>query len=328
MYGISFSIVILGIFSFKLYNGKGNGFESTVDWCESNYLLSTYFVEYWNTITGICISLSSLIFYYNYKTFIYESKYAINFIRITVLLFIVGIGTMLFHATLFYPFQLLDELPMILLANEYLIVLMSLKTTQIAISQTSYDYLNKGLIITYKSLPFIILSYFIHPRLQILTFHIALKISELSVFYVLYNLSKKLNSIVYSKIYKNNDYIKRQKQIYKEKIMMASFINLNRLQNNRNYLRDSILLQKSQGLLKIYLTMKTDLKNVIQNSIYLYSFSMFLWCIENMFCKYVESLQLHAIWHVLSSIGIYNLNIIIKKHIEIEIENFSSNDIL
>jgi hypothetical protein len=309
-----------------LYNDKGNGFESTVDWCESNYLLSTYFVEYWNTITGSCISLSSLVFYYNYKIFIYESKYIINFLRITVLLFIVGIGTILFHATLFYPFQLLDELPMILLANEYLVVLMSLKTTQMAISQTSYDYLNKGLIITNKSLPLIILSYFIHPRLQIVTFHIVLKISELSVLYVLYNLSKKLNYIVYSKIYKNNDHIKRQQQLYKQRIMMTSFINLNRIQTNRNYLRDSILLQKSQGLLKKYLTMKIELTNVIQNSIYLYSLSMFLWCIENMFCKYVESLQLHAIWHVLSSIGIYHLNMIMKKHIEIE--NFSLNDIL
>ena len=108
---------------------------------------------------------------------------------------------MLFHATLFYPFQLLDELPMILLANEYVILLMSLKTTQMAIPKTSYDYLNKGLVITNKSLPFIILSYFIHPLLQIVTFHIALKISELSLLYILYNLSKKLNHIIYSKIY-------------------------------------------------------------------------------------------------------------------------------
>jgi hypothetical protein len=326
LYGIGFSIVILGMFSFKLYNDKGDGFESTIDWCESNYSLSTYVVEYWNTISGSCILLSSLVFYYNHKTFIYESKYTINFLRITVLLFIVGIGTMLFHATLFYPFQLLDELSMILLTNEYLILLMSLKTTQMAIPQTSYDYLNKGLFITNKSLPLIILSYFIHPRLQIVTFHIALKISELSVFYVLYNLSKKLNSIIYSKIYINNDYIKRQKQIYRQKIMMTSFINLNRTQTNRNYLRDSILLQQSQKLLKIYLTMKTSLKNVIQNCIYLYSLSMFLWCIENTFCKYVKSLQLHAIWHVLSSIGIYHLNTIMKKHIEID--NFSSDDIL
>lgn len=325
LYGIGFSIVILGIFSFKLYNDQGDGFKSTIDWCESNHLLSTYFAEYWNTLTGICILLSSLAFYYNYKTFIYESKYTINFLRITVLLFIVGIGTMLFHSTLFYPFQLLDELPMILLANEYVILLMSLKTTQMAISKTSYDYLNKGLVITNKSLPLIILSYFIHPRLQIVIFHIALKISELSLLYILYNLSKKLNHIIYSKIYINNDYIKRQKQMYKQRIMMTSFIDLNRTQTNRNYLRDSILLQNSQKLLKIYLTMKTDLKNIIQNSIYLYSSSLFLWGIENMFCKYVQSLQLHAIWHVLSSIGIYHLNMIMKKHIEIE--NFSLDKI-
>ena len=71
--------------------------------------------------------------------------------------------------------------------------------------------------------------------------------------------------------------------------------------------------------------MKTDLKNIIQNSIYLYSSSLFLWGIENMFCKYVQSLQLHAIWHVLSSIGIYYLNMIMKKHIEIE--NFSLDKI-
>ena len=103
---------------------------STVDWCEQNYILSEYVAEYWNTLTGLCLILSGIWYYKNYSSWINENHlHKYTFIRISALLVFVGIGTMLFHSTLYYPFQLLDELPMILLANEYLSLLLKLQTT-------------------------------------------------------------------------------------------------------------------------------------------------------------------------------------------------------
>ena len=36
--------------------------------------------------------------------------------------------------------------------------------------------------------------------------------------------------------------------------------------------------------------------------------------IENVLCNYTHYLQLHSFWHILSSIGIYKLNLIIVNY--------------
>lgn len=288
---------------------------SSISWCESKYKVVPYIAEFWNTLTGICLIVSGLLFYKNNQSLI-----SAHFSRIIGLLIFVGIGTMLFHSTLYYPFQLLDELPMILLCNEYLVLLMSLETTQKTLSETHLYILNNGLFYSYSMIPFIIVSYFIHPMLQVVSFHITLKISEISIVLILYKLSTTLNHIVYSKIYKRQELLRQHRQTNREKLLskQCSFNLKKDSKNIYDSLNETALLHIVQKNIKQYIKYRSELKNTIRLGLYFYGISMGIWCIENMFCKYVQPLQLHAIWHLLSSIGVYYLNTIMKIHITID----------
>jgi hypothetical protein len=301
---------------------------STVDWCEQNYILSEYVAEYWNTLTGVCLILSGVLYYKNNYDWIQKnSRYKISFVKISALLVFVGIGTMLFHGTLYYPFQLLDELPMILLANEYVGLLISLKISYESVNMEEYSRLHSALKYSYRMVPVIIVSYFIHPSLQIVTFHLTLKISEVALLFILYKLSKNLNHIVYSKIYVRQDMLKRQRMMEKSKKMISSTMGINlynRFRKN-NELSDSVLMNIVQTKIKKYLDLRKRLNFVTNVGIYMYGLSLVIWCLENMFCKYLEPLQLHAIWHVLSSISVYHINLLLQSHVSIE--NFLYYDI-
>lgn len=301
---------------------------STVDWCEQNYILSEYVAEYWNTLTGVCLILSGVLYYKNNYDWIRKnSRYKISFVKISALLVFVGIGTMLFHGTLYYPFQLLDELPMILLANEYVGLLISLKISYESVNMEEYSRLHSALKYSYRMVPVIIVSYFIHPSLQIVTFHLTLKISEFALLFILYKLSKNLNHIVYSKIYVRQDMLKRQRMMEKSKKMISSTMGINlynRFKKN-NELTDSVLMNIVQTKIKKYLDLRKRLNFVTNVGIYMYGLSLVIWCLENMFCKYLEPLQLHAIWHVLSSISVYHINLLLQSHVSIE--NFLYYDI-
>ena len=104
---------------------------STIDWCEENYQVTSYIAEFWNTISNLVIILLPL--YGIYWSLKLRSKYrslkkqqknlslnpigsfkvptTIIFCHIGLLL--VGLGSWLFHMTLLYPMQLLDEIPML-----------------------------------------------------------------------------------------------------------------------------------------------------------------------------------------------------------------------
>lgn len=291
---------------------------STVDWCEINYNRSQYIAEFWNTISGLFLIGSGVLYYKNNVDWMQKNpRFYINFVRISGLLVLVGIGTMLFHGTLYYPFQLLDELPMILLANEYLTLLMSLETTGSSMNIDSYYKLNNILIGTYKMIPFIVLSYFINPALQVLTFHITLKFSELSVLFVLYRLSKTLNHIIYSKIYVTQEHLLREKSMVSSSMAFGVYNSFNRSKKH-NVFKESTLLHIVQNRIKKYLTLRNELKTVTRIGIYVYSVSIIVWCLEHMFCTYVEPLQFHSIWHIMSSIGVYHLNLIMQLHVSID----------
>lgn len=265
---------------------------STVDWCESNYEISIYIAEFWNTLTGVFLIFSGVLFYINNEEWIYiESKKGEQFFRICGLLIVVGIGTILFHSTLYYPFQLMDELPMLVLSNQYLVLLMSLQTTQDCIQAKYLDRLRNFLSYSYINIFIIISVYFIHPALQIVLFHITLKISEISICLILYKLASSLNLIVYSKMSDNSDVIRNEFELEFSKSILV-------------YLNE-------------YVKIKNELMSSINMGLYFYGCSIGIWCLENMFCKYTNPYQLHAIWHVLSSVGIYYLNTIMMNHVKI-----------
>lgn len=82
---------------------------STIDWCEENYVVSPYIAEWSNTLTNSVFILSAI--YTTYSA--YKNKLEKRFLLIGFGYGLVGVGSWLFHMTLKYRFQLLDELPMI-----------------------------------------------------------------------------------------------------------------------------------------------------------------------------------------------------------------------
>ncbi|XP_046852710.1 alkaline ceramidase 3-like [Xenia sp. Carnegie-2017] len=82
---------------------------STLDWCEENYVVTKYVAEFWNTITNYFMVVPPLLTAIRfYKTGV-DARFVMSFLSVVA----IGIGSTLFHATLLYKMQLLDELPMI-----------------------------------------------------------------------------------------------------------------------------------------------------------------------------------------------------------------------
>jgi dihydroceramidase len=82
---------------------------STIDWCEENYVVSPYVAEAMNTLSNSVFIILAL---YAMQSSI-KNKHEVRFTIISLGFMLVGIGSWLFHMTLKYEFQLLDELPMI-----------------------------------------------------------------------------------------------------------------------------------------------------------------------------------------------------------------------
>lgn len=82
---------------------------STIDWCEENYVVSHYVAEWSNTFTNSIFISTALYTIYCTR----RNKLELRFLLIGLAYCLVGVGSWLFHMTLKYHFQLLDELPMI-----------------------------------------------------------------------------------------------------------------------------------------------------------------------------------------------------------------------
>ncbi|XP_076807573.1 alkaline ceramidase 3-like isoform X4 [Clavelina lepadiformis] len=82
---------------------------STLDWCEENYIVTPYIAEFWNTVSNLVMIIPSLVCAVYYWKKGIETRYLLA----NISLLTVGIGSWMFHMTLRYEMQLLDELPMI-----------------------------------------------------------------------------------------------------------------------------------------------------------------------------------------------------------------------
>eukprot|EP00158_Paraphelidium_tribonemae_P007443 Partr_v1_DN28244_c4_g1_i8_m76038 putative alkaline ceramidase len=82
---------------------------STLDWCEENYVVMHYIAEFWNTISNGSFMLLALLGVYRWWRFGLELRFLVAYLS----LFVIGVGSAFFHATLLYEMQLLDELPML-----------------------------------------------------------------------------------------------------------------------------------------------------------------------------------------------------------------------
>ncbi len=286
--------------------------KSTIDWCELNYINSEYIAEYWNTITGVFLIISGVMFYNLNKNLIMKNNMHIrqNFKNIYNLLILVGIGTMLFHGTLLYPFQLLDEIPMILLGSQYIQILLNLNIVQIMFNKSKLLYFNY-IILTIPYLSIIIsLSYFVNIYLQIITFHVTLKITEILLIFILYNLSFKLNKFSYDIIYKNHVNNKQLNFSNQTSLTESIFCNNKKDTNNSKH---SHLINVQKDIFE-YIKIRKNISTLTNSALLYYGISVSFWVIENILCNYIYYLQLHSFWHILSSIGIYKLNQIIVNY--------------
>lgn len=91
------------------YPGYWEGVTSTIDWCEENYVVTPYIAEAMNTISNAVFILLAIFAMQS----AYRNNFEVRFVLISFGFMLVGVGSWLFHMTLKYEFQLLDELPMI-----------------------------------------------------------------------------------------------------------------------------------------------------------------------------------------------------------------------
>lgn len=274
---------------------------SSINWCELDYFISEYIAEYWNTLTGIFLCASSIYAYFKNSgiPILYYSN---------VLLFFVGIGTIMFHGTLMYMWQLLDEIPMMLIVIEYYRIL----TTELSLINYVQIYTFNHTIL-YSFIPFIIASYYIHPKLQVLLFQGGLTLCIILFFYTCYNINKNLNNI----FYKINPFNYVDEFVYPI-LNTESEINYT-YKRKRTYRRTCYtfnnVVDTTNSLDEFikYTKFKTHIKYHSYQGIYLLIFSLLIWNIDNHFCQHY--IELHAIWHITTSLGMYSCNEIIRSYI-------------
>jgi dihydroceramidase len=93
---------------------------SSVDWCEANYTHTQYIAEFWNTVSSLAmVALGALGVVLHRKSLGWRLSFAY------LLIVVVGIGSVLFHATLQFEHQMWDEVPMVWTACYLLWVLLS-----------------------------------------------------------------------------------------------------------------------------------------------------------------------------------------------------------
>ncbi|KAI9218614.1 ceramidase-domain-containing protein [Blastocladiella britannica] len=95
------------------YAGYWGPVTASVDWCETNYAVSHYVAEFFNsTSNAITIGVGIMLFR-RARVLGLERRFQLA----PLFLSLVGLGSLCFHGTLLYEAQLLDELPMIFMAQ-------------------------------------------------------------------------------------------------------------------------------------------------------------------------------------------------------------------
>lgn len=82
---------------------------STIDWCEENYVVSSYVAELVNTVTNAAFIAMATYALIN----AIRNRHERRFLLVCAGFITVGVGSWMFHMSLLYEYQLLDELPMI-----------------------------------------------------------------------------------------------------------------------------------------------------------------------------------------------------------------------
>ena len=97
---------------------------STVDWCEANYQYTPLVAELWNTLSSLSMVAAGAL-----GVWLHRRVLSRRFVAAFLLLALVGLGSVAFHATLRFELQLLDELPMLYLVALMVYILMEDRPT-------------------------------------------------------------------------------------------------------------------------------------------------------------------------------------------------------
>ncbi|CAK9156855.1 unnamed protein product [Ilex paraguariensis] len=94
---------------------------STIEWCEKNYVYSSYIAEFFNTMSNIPCILLALIGLISSLGQRFEKRFSVLHVSNMIL----AIGSMLYHATLQHVQQQSDETPMVWEMLLYIYILYS-----------------------------------------------------------------------------------------------------------------------------------------------------------------------------------------------------------
>ncbi|GJJ74134.1 dihydroceramidase [Entomortierella parvispora] len=155
---------------------------ASVDWCESNYVVTYYIAEFWNSVSSLFIILLGELGLYLCPT--KERRFKVAFRTISV----VGIGSVLFHGTLRHKMQLLDELPMIYAATALVFIC----------TETKYgpqgQWFPIGLA-TWLAVTTTVVSIF-GGKLQFYTFQASFGVLQLSIIYLTTTLHRQQKAVI------------------------------------------------------------------------------------------------------------------------------------
>eukprot|EP00249_Psilotum_nudum_P018701 c26923_g2_i2 orf=137-907(-) len=102
-------------------NGYWGSITSAIEWCENNYAVAPYLVEFYNTISNIPGIILSLIGLINSIRQRFEKRF--SFLHLSTMA--LGFGSILFHATMQNIQQQSEETPMVWMILMYIYVLYS-----------------------------------------------------------------------------------------------------------------------------------------------------------------------------------------------------------
>ena len=81
---------------------------SSIDWCELNYVVLSFVAEFWNSLSSFSMVFAGMLGVLAHRR-VLETRFLLAFACVSV----VGVGSVLFHASLKHGTQMLDELPML-----------------------------------------------------------------------------------------------------------------------------------------------------------------------------------------------------------------------
>ena len=148
---------------------------STVDWCEENYEYVDWIAELWNTLSSLILTIAGLTGFYKY--------YHLKGSSVYLILFLVGVGSVLFHAMLTVESQMLDEIPMIFLVVQLLANTVEL-TSAIKIIMYAITTIYSVFIYNTASI----------PQLQFMLFQFTIISSGCIIFFTLLRIAFKSNA--------------------------------------------------------------------------------------------------------------------------------------